>query len=86
VIGDAPRDGRPRDRDAKIVRDLHAAIRHGRTRSGASDATRANELVDRAICVIDELARATRITVKVWTDALASVVAAGPTRSPRRTS
>lgn len=55
------------NRDA-LAHQLHVVIRHG-SPHGAREPL-ASRLADRAIVIVDELARAARITSRVWREAL----------------
>jgi hypothetical protein len=52
-----------RRRDA-LAHQLHAVIRH----KSAPSRPDPGQLLERAICVFDELVRATRITARVWSE------------------
>lgn len=87
--GDRPSASSEQRRRDALAYQLHAVIRHGSppraswfsrgARSGAPDVGR---MIDRAICVVDELARASRITARVWSEALHSALASGRKEPP----
>lgn len=82
MIEDVPPRSLPRDssearRREALAQKLHAVIRHGAR-------VRTPDVLTRAICIFDELARAARITTRVWSDAIASSLAAGTRREPPR--
>lgn len=70
-----PRDSSDARRREALSQQLHAVIRHGAR-------VRTPDVLARAICIFDELARAARITTRVWSDALATSLAVGAKREP----
>jgi hypothetical protein len=76
TAGDEPEEIRTRRR-AALAQQLHAVIRHAQP-------ARRGDSIERAICVIDELARAARITARVWSDAISSSLAIGASRDSTR--
>jgi len=62
---DWPTAGSEQRRRDALAHQLHVVIRHRSPREPL-----ANRLVERARVVVDELARAARITSRVWSEAL----------------
>ena len=77
--GSLPRESSDARRRETLAQQLHAVIRHGA-------GVRTPEVFTRMIGIFDELARAARITTRVWSDALATSLAVGTKRETPRDS